>query len=222
MVFPRGPDMAPAIGLDFDNTIAIYDDVAAMIAVERGLISLDATVVHSGIKAIRDHIRTLTDGELQWQELQAELYGKRITEAYPAPGIRQFFETCARNDVEVVVVSHKTRFARRDVARVDLRESATNWMRENGLIESASHGISPENLYFENTRSEKVDRIRSLNCTHFVDDLPEVFASDTFPDGVDQILYAPHGTDEALAGVAVFRNWVDITRYLFPKEDGLG
>jgi hypothetical protein len=43
-------------------------------------------------------------------------------------------------------------------------------------------------VYFEGTRTEKIARIVALGCTHFIDDLEEVFDDPAFPSGVERLL----------------------------------
>jgi hypothetical protein len=50
-------------------------------------------------------------------------------------------------------------------------------------------------VYFEDDRAHKLARIAALDCTHFVDDLEEVFADPHFPAGVRRILFAEAGAD---------------------------
>ncbi len=79
------------IGIDFDNTIITYDDVFLATARERGLVGAD----FAGRKqAIRDAIRLLPDGELSWQKLQGQVYGKGIAQAAMFEGVDAFLRRC--------------------------------------------------------------------------------------------------------------------------------
>jgi hypothetical protein len=66
------------IGIDFDNTLINYDDVFFAMAKRSGLIG---SGVPSRKRDVRDAIRKLPDGELTWQRLQGQVYGKGIAEA---------------------------------------------------------------------------------------------------------------------------------------------
>ena len=68
------------IGIDFDNTIIAYDEVFCAAAKRRGLIAAEFI---GGKQAVRDAIRLLPDGELAWQRLQGQVYGKGIGEREP-------------------------------------------------------------------------------------------------------------------------------------------
>jgi hypothetical protein len=178
------------IGVDFDNTLIDYDRVFVEAARERGLVAGD----FGGTKrAVRDAIRLLPDGELTWQRLQGYVYGGGIGGAVSFPGAARFLTRCRERADEVFIVSHKTRFGHFDPLRVDLREAARGWMTAQGFFDRDHVGIPVENVFFADDRAQKLARIAALRCTHFIDDLEEVFADPAFPAGVRRILFAAEG-----------------------------
>lgn len=198
------------IGLDFDNTLITYDEVFLAMARERGLASADL----SGRKqAIRDSIRLLPDGELSWQQLQGQVYGKGVARAAMFEGAGRFLRQCRQSNVPVVIVSHKTEFGHHDPERVNLRQAALDWMTAQGFFND--FGIPRESVYFESTRQEKIARIAQLDCSHFVDDLEEVLVDPDFPEGVERILFAEHGNAALIEPVAVCPTWYDVERQVF-------
>jgi hypothetical protein len=100
---------------------------------------------------------------------------------------------------------------------VDLRRAALDWMKAQNLFEPGT-GLSPQQVFFESTREEKVERIRALGCTHFIDDLAEVFAEPGFPRDAAKLLFAPHGTGEMGEGVEIFRSWPELNEFFFDDE----
>jgi hypothetical protein len=178
------------IGLDFDNTLIDYDRVFVEAARERGLVPRDFA---GSKRAVRDAIRLLPDGELTWQRLQGHVYGAGIDGAVPVPGSQGFLQRCARERVGVFIVSHKTQFGHYDPARVDLRAAARRWMTAQGFV--GHGGLPADHVYFEDDRAHKLARIAALGCSHFVDDLEEVFDDPNFPAGVRRILFAEAGAD---------------------------
>ena len=205
------------IGIDFDNTIASYDVVMKEIAVERRLI--DPEIVAQK-KFIRDAIRQRDDGENQWQELQADVYGRYIERAEMINGVAPFFRTCRKFGYPVYIVSHKTKFAARGDGKTNLRTLAMEWMKKRGFFTSLGMGLSPEHVYFENTMEEKAKRVGSLGCTDFVDDLEETFQHTSFPVGVARYLYSPHGETSTTPGANSSRDWKQISEKIFPKIRG--
>jgi hypothetical protein len=198
------------IGIDFDNTIITYDDVFRAAAAAGGLV----VPSFSGNKqAVRDAIRLLPDGELAWQRLQGQVYGKGIGGATIVAGVEAFLRRCSKEGAAVVVVSHKTEYGHFDPDRVNLRRAALDWMAGQRLL-GGDHGIALAGIYFESTRAEKLARIAALSLTHFIDDLEEVLSDPDFPPHVERILFAD-GAQPASASYVSCSTWRDIERQIF-------
>jgi len=201
------------IGIDFDNTIVSYDHVFAAEAKTKGLIPDD----FNGTKTeIRDHIRTLEDGETEWQRLQGRVYGSRMPEARLIDGVIDFLAGCRERGYPIFIVSHKTQFGQHDPDRVDLRETALNWMESQAFFEDNGYGIERENVVFEPTRQQKVARIKTLGCSYFIDDLVEVFSETGFPDGIERYLFHP-GPNAPKGPFKVFSSWYGISDDIFSR-----
>lgn len=209
------------IGIDFDNTIASYDEPMHRTALAQGLIP---ALLPRNKKRIRDAIRALEDGESRWRALQVHSYGPGMPEARAMQGVKEFVAACKQRGLPVRIVSHKTEFANFGTPGVNLREAALRWLQAEGFVDSDSHGVGRAHIFFEGTREEKIERIRALGVTHFVDDLEETFLEKSFPAGVEQILYAPHGEDSRAGRWRAFPGWPAIHRHLLgepatPRED---
>jgi hypothetical protein len=196
------------VGLDFDNTIVTYDRLFHRAALAAGLI---AAGVPANKRDVRDAIRRLPGGEDAWTRLQGVVYGSRMTEAEPAPGVEAFLGACAAAGVSVSIISHKTEFPALG-ERVNLRDAARAWLAAQGLADR--HGIAPADILFLGTLAEKLAAIADRGCTHFVDDLVEVLGHPGFPAGVERILYDPAGGAPP-AGALAFDSWGGIRRHLF-------
>jgi hypothetical protein len=171
------------IGIDLDNTLIDYDRVFHEVSVERGFVAVE----FAGTKRdIRDRVRLLPDGEIEWQRLQAHVYGPAITGAAAAEGALDFVRRARLRGAELAIVSHKTALANMGARQVNLREAARGWLRANGFV--GDDAVPEGNVYFEDTRAEKIARIVELDCTHFIDDLEEVFDDPTFPTHVERLL----------------------------------
>ena len=204
----------PRIGIDFDNTIIAYDQVFCAAAKRGGLIGADFV---GNKQAVRDSIRLLPDGELAWQRLQGQVYGKGISGATLIPGVDAFLRRCRMEGCSVSIVSHKTQFGHYDPERVNLRDAARQWMAENGVMDG-EFGIPSSSIFFEGTRSEKLARIAALSCTHFIDDLEEVLLDAAFPPDVDRILFAEREQPNSTAPYAVCVSWPDIEDRIFARH----
>jgi hypothetical protein len=200
------------IGIDFDNTIVSYDEVFCRAARIRGLVD----VAFAGRKQeVRDAVRMLPEGELAWQRLQGEVYGKGIAEASLIAGLDKFLHRCRALECSVMVVSHKTEYGHYDPDRVNLRKAAIDWMKSQGLLGDTSI-IQLGDVYFESTRAEKLQRIAALSLTHFIDDLEEVLSDPGFPKSVVRILFSDDEQRSAIPYV-VCPTWRDIERRIFDK-----
>ena len=199
------------IGLDFDNTLINYDELFYNLAGEEGLVSKDVEKTKTGI---RDSIRLLGDGETKWQRLQALAYGSRMGGAVLNSGVSEFLGRCRSVKANVHIVSHKTEFANLDETRTNLRHSAMDWMAEHRMFDHSDQGLAPGDVFFEQTRQEKLQRINNLGCTHFIDDLEEVFREEGFPPDMIKILFAKQAGPSLSAEVRVFADWTRISRFV--------
>jgi hypothetical protein len=193
-----------SIGLDFDNTVVIYDRLMHRCAVE--LYGMPPSVT-AGKKAIRSWFWSQPDGNTPWTELQGIIYGTRIGEADVAPGLEELLVACARAGVKVGIVSHKTEFPALG-PRVSLRQAARDFLEARGFFTRL--GLAREDVFFEGTLEEKVQRVGRQGHTAFVDDLPDVFLHPKFPNDVKRILYDPAKAHEPIPGVHPGRTWAEI------------
>lgn len=197
------------VGIDFDNTLIDYDRVFVNAARERGLVRADFV---GPKRALRDAIRELPDGEIAWQQLQGYVYSVGIRNAAPFSGAGEFVRICADREIPLFVISHKTRYGHFDPARIDLRAAAFDWLAAQGFLEP-NFGIDRSRVYFEDDRTAKLARIGSLQCTHFIDDLEEVFSDPDFPQGVQRILFG--SAAESVCDVHC-KNWGEVKSAVFP------
>lgn len=192
------------IGVDFDNTIVSYDTLFHRLATERGLIDAAVLVTKN---AVRDHLRR-TGREPRWTALQGEVYGARLTEADPFPGVLEFFRACRTAGISLRIISHKTRYPFAG-ERHDLHDAARSWLRQQGFFAADGIGLAESEVHFELTKAEKLARIAACGCDLFIDDLPEILTDPAFPLTVERLLFAPAGADE-IAGVTVARSWAEL------------
>ncbi|HSX26396.1 MAG TPA: hypothetical protein VLE89_05250 [Chlamydiales bacterium] len=169
------------VGIDFDNTIACYDDVFYKAALEKNLIPPTLSPAKT---EIRDYFRK-NNREPEWTELQGYVYGTRMDLASPFPSVDLFFSHCRKNQIQLSIISHKTKHPYLG-PRYDLHEAARTWILKQSFF-------YPElQIFFELTLEEKLNRIAKMQCDLFIDDLPEVLSEPAFPKNVQKILFDPH------------------------------
>lgn len=190
------------LGVDFDNTIVRYDGLFHRIALEHDLIPPE---VPRSKTAVRDHMRE-TGIEDEWTRLQGVVYGPRITEAEPFPGVKQALTRIQAAGVEVHVVSHKTRRPYSD-DDYDLHAAARGFLTDHGFHDSSGLDLDPDHVHLETSKEFKIDRIRTLGCTHFVDDLPEFLTDPGFPDDVEAYLFDPAAEHSHIGEVPRIESW---------------
>lgn len=194
------------VGIDLDNTIIRYDGLMAATAIGKGLI---VSGKYQGKKALRDHIRSLADGEAKWQDLQKIVYGDAVSRARLFRGVKAALGQLRSLGIRVSIISHKTRMFRR---------GALGFMKSRGLF-SGLYGLGENSVFFESTRREKIGRVIALGCTHLIDDLPEVFAEPDFPPKVRKILFDPGRPCHERHGMLIAGSWRDVG-FLILKEAG--
>ncbi|MDM8542419.1 hypothetical protein QUF90_15190 [Desulfococcaceae bacterium HSG9] len=198
------------IGIDFDNTIICYDTVFHKAASEKGLIPNNFPQTK---EQIRNYLRKLGQ-EDAWTELQGFVYGVKIAEAQPFPGVIDFFRLCQENDVAVNIISHKTKHPYIG-PQYDLHQSAYNWMKLQNFFNFDDPILTQEQVFFEISKAEKISRIEKLKCTHFIDDLPEFLSECTFPKDVVRMLFAPNHNLDKKYPFQRFTNWAEMSRMSF-------
>lgn len=186
------------IGIDFDNTVADYDDVWRSAAAEYGFIPPG---FFGGKTEVRTAIRAIPCGESHWQRLQGQVYGKLMGGAVLTEGAAEFLRRCRDDGDRVFIVSHKTEFGHFDPAQINLRDAAFSWMEEQGFFSAEGFAVDRSDVFFESTRPEKLARIGTLGLDHFIDDLPEILDDPCFPNGPTRHLFSG--------------NWADISREVF-------
>lgn len=194
------------IGLDFDNTIACYDRAIAKLAEE--IFELPNAVPRTKL-GLRDYLRK-ENREQEWTAFQGELYGPgmRYAEIYEG-AIETMLELSAMGH-EMFVVSHRSKTPYAGPA-YDLHSAARAWLKE--VVQN--HGLfNNEQVFFLETRDEKIQMIRDLRCEVFLDDLPEVLEATKFPTTTLGILFAPGSSEEQSTKKTTISQWKSLPALL--------
>lgn len=198
------------IGIDFDNTIACYDDVFCQLAKSWQLIP---TNFQGNRMHLRNVIHSQPNGDSHWQRMQGKIYGELMHHAILFDGFKEFIETCNTNQIEIFIVSHKTQYGHFDESGINLHSVTLDWLNNQGIINGEKPLIPRYNIFFEPTREHKILRIQSLNCSHFIDDLVDVFTSPLFPKTIQKILFGSQTNTSS--DINCFSNWNEIQNAIF-------
>ena len=97
-----------------------------------------------------------------------------------------------------------------DFAEID------GWLARNGFF-TADIGLSPDDVFLEETKEAKLARIASLDCSIYIDDLPEILLHPAFPSAVQRVLFDPAGVNAAGPQWRCLRSWTDAPGLLLQK-----
>ena len=160
------------IGLDFDNTIACYNDVFSSEAKIKGLVNKEWKGGKQDLKLL---LESQENGQNIWQKIQGQVYGPCMQKATLYPGVARFLLRCKLKGHKVFIVSHKTKYGHFDKTKTLLREASLKWMDSQGFFKETLYDIDRKNIFFADTQRDKILKIKSLNLDIFVDDLEEIF-----------------------------------------------
>jgi len=200
------------IGIDFDNTIVCYHDLFHRLAREGSLIPASLPVSKC---AVRDYLRQ-TGREADWTELQGIIYGPRLFEAEPFPGVLTFLERCHHRGIRCRIISHKTRYAVRG-EKHDLHQASLDWLQCRGILGPRT-GLGLGDVFLEETRAAKLARLAAERCDLCIDDLPEFLTEPGFPAGVERILFDPSGSASP-GPYRRCRSWQEIAQLVFAVRE---
>ncbi len=195
------------LGIDFDNTLITYDLLFKKAALEKNLIPINFPESKS---LIRNYLREKGQEKL-FTILQGEVYGSRIFEASQSEGMYDSLSKAKKNGIELFIISHKTKTPY-EGPKYNLHNAASNWLEKNLFFEKSGINIPRKNVYFEVTKTNKIKRIESLGCTHFIDDLPEIL--DMINPKIKKILYNPKLNYFKNNNYINMKNWSELSKII--------
>jgi hypothetical protein len=177
-----------------------YDGVFYRAALDLGLIPADLAPSKNGV---RDYLNNSGQAEA-FTKLQGHVYGSRMDLASCYPGAKRFVFAAAAAGHELFVVSHKTRHPILG-PKHDLHAAARGFLVAENLVGPGA--FRPENVFFAQTKEQKVARVADLDCQVFIDDLPEILSTPGFPAGLRAVLFDPEARFSDLPGFERHESW---------------
>ena len=193
------------IGIDFDNTIAIYSDVFRKVALKNKLIAKN----WFGTKAeLRKKIIFEKNVEV-WKKLQGQVYGAYMHNASPSKYLNEFILKAQILESKIFIVSHKTEFGHYDEKKIKLRDEAIRWIKKKGYLKNIK-------IFFENSIPEKIERINSLKLDYFIDDLEIILNHKLISKKTKKILFCENiNNSVSKKGY----NWLQIKDLIFDNNN---
>lgn len=203
------------IGLDFDNTIVCYDKVFAYIAKKNYHIPEEIPLNKTAIK----NFLKSQGNEYIWTDMQGYVYSIGIQQAEPYPGLLYFLYKAKKLNWQISIISHKTKYSYAE-KKYDLHYYANLWI-ETILKQEQTEIINNHDIFFENSQEEKIKRISNVGCNVYVDDLPEIFLSSSFPKNVQKILFDPEKNNKKMSDILLLHRWDDFYSTLEDVKVGI-
>lgn len=195
------------IGIDFDNTLVCYDGIFHRVACELNLISEDIPINKN---AVRDYLRSAGKEE-SWTEMQGIVYGTRMEGAAPFSDAISVVGSFIAAGHEVFIISHKTKTPYRGEP-YDLHEQAKRWLIVNRFFDDL--GLKRDNVFFEVTKDDKLNRVKDCGCDWFIDDLPEILTHPLFPPTTNAVLFDPRSEHSPDKRWVTVDSWGQLQRML--------
>lgn len=190
------------IGIDFDNTIVCYDTVFFTVANETHLI---AENIPTSKESVKNYL--ISKGkEEEWIKLQGAVYGNNMHLSSSYLEVEEFFKFASLQNFELCIISHKTLFPFLG-PQYNLHDSAKNWLKRQPFYTEELQ------IFFELTKKAKLNRIQTMQCDYFIDDLPDILLDENFPKNTQRILFDPNESFPNNPLYITMRSWNEIIKF---------
>ena len=204
------------IGIDFDNTIAIYDDLFNL---ENKKYNFTGNKKSNPKETLKKNLLKSKNGLFLWNKFQGSLYGGKIKYAKIASGLKLFLIIAQYFKYEIFIISHKTEYGHYDKNKINLRTEALKWLRQNNFFVKKNLLIKKKNIFFCNSQEDKIQKINSLNLDYFVDDLPVILKHKEIKYNIKKIFYNRFDSKIKDKNIQKFSNWADISNFIFNLDE---
>lgn len=157
------------IGIDLDNTIAIYNDAVKKLPDGKQFSTKD------------DYSKYLIkkgENEL-WTELQGSLYGPLMQHAKMAENFDFALQYFAQCNYKIKIISHRTIYPYKG-KKYNLHKYAQKWINSNLITHFENYDLEFQ-IYLCKTKEDKISKIRETKCNYFIDDLISIYEDMNYP-----------------------------------------
>lgn len=170
------------LGIDFDNTITDYSSVFRQVALKKKIIKNNTPVFSKN--EIKNYLIN-NNNERVWTELQGLVYGKYLQFASPQPYLIDTLTFLNDKNVQFYLISHRTLYPYIG-EKINLHNAAKKWIDLN-----IAQFFNSENIFFELTIEDKIQRANDLDIDFFIDDLEKILLHPNLSNEIHKILYDP-------------------------------
>lgn len=168
-------------GIDFDNTIVNYN------LVFKKVFKLEKNIKKKNLNTkekIKNYLIKNNDYNC-WRNIQSLVYSKYLFEASLNYEILKLLKYLDKKKIKFYIISHKTIYPY-EGDKVNLHKLSHVWLRLN-IFNPKNKFKKKYKAYFETTKQKKIKRIKSLEITHFIDDLDEILKK--LPNSINSIKF---------------------------------
>ena len=89
------------------------------------------------------------------------------------------------------------------------------WLEKNNFFDVENVGLSKDKVHFNLTKEEKINKIETIGCDYFIDDLPEILK--LINKKTIKILYSPQNNYKDLDYI-ILNKWENLINILNIRE----
>ena len=193
------------IGLDLDNTIINYDNIFHEVAFKNNLIPRDLEKSKNSVKNYLHKNGNHKDFTL----IQGQVYSTLLLRAKLYEGVKKFVDFMVQKGNILFIVSHKTKYPILG-PKIDMHLKALEFLNKTGIVNKFL--IDENNVFFEDTLENKINKIIELNIDVFIDDLPVVITNLNLLNKTKGILI--DYKKNQIEGPQIKHDWSSIQKYL--------
>jgi len=196
------------LGIDLDNTIICYDELIYKLA-KKKFYKLNLNKNLNSKNIIKSEIIN-NYNNAEWTKLQGLIYGEKLNYASL---FDDFYNTIKqlKNYYDIYIVSHKTKHPSIG-KKVNLRKASKNFLRNKNISYCENELIKNENIFFTNTKKEKIEIIKKNKIDIFIDDLDGILKD------LPESIYKIHFSKNKLQYKNLF-SWKKINNFLILKKN---
>ena len=124
--------------------------------------------------------------EREWTKLQGVVYTEGLKYAKLYDGCLNALKKIDQKGHKLMIISHKTKYPVIG-KKINLHEKTLNWINENIFEKRKFIDFKLDDIYFNQTKKDKINKVIEKKCNVFIDDLEVILNS--LPNSIVKILF---------------------------------